>query len=60
MLLSPSRACISAMKLLNENASKGGSLASSGSWREDTEYHGHGRGRGSLLLVLPLLPFLSL
>jgi hypothetical protein len=46
MSLSPPGACRSAMKLLNENASSGGSLGSSGSWREC-----HRHGRGSLLLL---------
>jgi hypothetical protein len=45
------------MKLLNEKASSGGSLGSSGSWRED-ECHGH--GKGSLLLLLLLEDFPTL
>ena len=48
MSLSPPRTSRSAMKLLNEKASNGGSLGSSGSWREDC----HGHGNGSLLLLL--------
>jgi hypothetical protein len=36
------------MKLLNEKASNGGSLGSSGSWREDC----HGHSKGSLLVVV--------
>jgi hypothetical protein len=52
------------MKLLNVNASTGGSLASSESGREDADCQGHGRGRGrgrgTLLLVPLLLPFLDL
>jgi hypothetical protein len=37
------------MKLLNEKASSGGSLGSSGAWLD--VFHGH--GRDSLLLLLP-------
>jgi hypothetical protein len=49
MLFSLPRVSRSAMKLLKEKASNGGSFGSSGSWREDK---GHGHGNGSLLLVV--------
>ena len=49
MLLSLPRVSRSAMKLLNEKASNGGSFGSSGSWREES---GHGHDKGSLLVVV--------
>jgi hypothetical protein len=49
MSLSLPRVSRSAMKLLNEKASRGGSFGSSGSCRED---RGHGHGKGSLVLLL--------
>jgi len=53
MSFSPPRTCKSAMKLLNEKASSGGSLGSSGSWRD---CHSHGKGS----LLLGVLAFLAL
>ena len=52
MSSSPPRACISAIKLLNENASSGGNLASSCSLpNDDCHCHGNGSESGSLLVL---------